>query len=76
MNIEQQGVIEHLEILHLAMGRAIAARDFVAVLENTGDMELLAGKAAQNARVSAELQCEPERSPCACDARKEAVDNG
>lgn len=75
MNTELQGVIAHMRTVHHAMGLAIAAGDFVSVLEHTGDMELLAGKAAQDARVSAELQDEHDRSCCAYDRREEDVDN-
>lgn len=67
MDTEMQGMIEHMEILHQAMGRAIATREFVTLLEHTGDMELLAGKAAQDARVTAELQIEHDKSGCAYD---------
>lgn len=54
MHTEMEGMIEHMELIHQAMGRAIASREFVKLLEHTGDMELLAGKAAQDARISAE----------------------
>lgn len=78
MDSEQQYLIEHMETLHQAIGRAIATRDFVTLLEHTGDMELLAGKAAQYARVTEELQATHIRakldwlaahpgSRCACD---------
>lgn len=67
MDTELQGMIQHMEQLHHAMARSIFERDFVSLLEHTGDMELLAGKAAHDARVSAELQPEHDKSRCAYD---------